>query len=626
MSTGRIVRISGPVVEAVGLPDAKMADVVKVGETQLLGEIVEIRGERIVIQVYEETSGVGLDEVVVSTGEPLSVELGPGLIGSIYDGIQRPLDIIAGMSGDFIGRGMSPAPLDTSRKWKFTPSVRVGDSIQGGDIIGHVQETQLIKHNILVPPQASGIIQTVDEGEFTVAEPVGSYQDENGEIHELKLSHKWPVRVPRPYKEKLPLKDLMVSGQRILDTLFPMAKGGSGCVPGPFGSGKTVVQHQLAKWANADIIVYVGCGERGNEMCLVLKEFPELIDPHSGRPLMERTVLLANTSNMPFAAREASVYTGMTIAEYYRDMGYNVALMADSTSRWTEALREISGRLEEMPGEEGYPAYLASRIAAFYERTGKVYTLGSRKQMGSLTAIGAVSPPGGDLSEPTSQATLRTVKVFWSLDSELAYRRHFPAINWLRAYSLYLDNVEDWWHENTGPDWKEKRTLAMMYLQEEAELEDFVKLMGADSLDAKDAFILDVARSLREDFLYQNAFHEVDTYASARKQYMLLKLVLFYAEAGFEAIKKGAELSRMVKLPVKDDIAKARLIEEEKVLESYSATVRKIKEQIEGLIDGGLELDADIFAGNKNLVYHEPETSGEEAAQEENILEAEGVE
>jgi len=611
VNAGKVVRISGPVVEAVGLPDAKMADVVKVGADQLIGEIVEVRGERVVIQVYEETNGVGLDDVVISTAQPLSVELGPGLIGSIYDGIQRPLDTIAELSGDFIGRGMAPDALDKTKKWHFVPGLKAGDTIQEGDVIGEVQETELIHHKILVPPKLGGTLVSINEGEFTVDETIAIVEDQDKETHQLTMTQKWPVRAARPYTEKMPLDEPMITGQRILDTLFPLAKGGAGCVPGPFGSGKTVVQHQLAKWADADIIVYVGCGERGNEMCQVLKEFPELIDPNTGRPLMERTILIANTSNMPFAAREASVYTGITIAEYYRDMGYNVALMADSTSRWAEALREISGRLEEMPGEEGYPAYLASRIAAFYERSGKVQTLGGQDRIGTLTAMGAVSPPGGDLSEPTSQATLRTVKVFWSLDSELAYKRHFPAINWLRAYSLYLDNVEDWWHNHTDADWKEKRALAMLYLQKEAELEDIVKLVGAESLSPKDRFTLDVARSLREDFLYQNAFHEIDTYASARKQYMLLKLVLFYADSGFEAITKGADIEKIMKLPVKDDIAKARLVTEENVLASYKTTVVKIKEQFGELMGGTLDINADIFGDNPNLIFHEPQKAAE---------------
>ncbi|HID71867.1 MAG TPA: V-type ATP synthase subunit A [Thermoplasmata archaeon] len=606
MAKGRVVRISGPVVEAEGLPEAKMAEVVRVGKDRLIGEIVEVRGERVVIQVYEETTGVGLDDVVEATGEPLSVELGPGLIGSIYDGIQRPLNLIASISGDFIGRGMAPEALDREKKWSFKPLTAVGELVEGGDILGTLQESPLIEHKIMVPPDTKGKLTSIFEGEFCIEEVVAVVEDEEGMEREITMLQKWPVRVPRPYKEKKPVSEPMITGQRILDTLFPIAKGGAGCVPGPFGSGKTVVQHQLAKWADADIIVYVGCGERGNEMCQVLKEFPELVDPNTGRPLMERTILVANTSNMPFAAREASVYTGITIAEYYRDMGYNVALMADSTSRWAEALREISGRLEEMPGEEGYPAYLASRIAGFYERAGKVLTLGKGERYGTLTVMGAVSPPGGDLSEPTSQATLRTVKVFWSLDSELAYKRHFPAINWLRAYSLYLDNVEDWWKKHTGQDWKEKRAMAMRILQEEAELTDIVKLVGVESLSPKDRFTLDVARSLREDFLYQNAFHEIDTYTSARKQYMLLKLVLFYAEAGFEALSKGADIEKMLKLEVKEDIAKARLVKEEEVFEVYKSIVKKINEQFSQLIEGKLEIKEDIFENNPNLLYRKP--------------------
>ena len=565
--------------------------------------------------------------MVVTTNQPLSVELGPGLIGSIYDGIQRPLDAIAAISGYFIGRGMAPDALERNKKWHFKPRVKPGDKVQPGDILGVVQETVLIEHRILVPPEKGGTVESIQDGEYAVDETVTVIRDEHGDVHELNMIQKWPVRLPRPYKEKLPLDEPLITGQRILDTLFPLAKGGAGCVPGPFGSGKTVVQHQLAKWADADIVVYVGCGERGNEMCQVLKEFPELIDPNTGRPLMERTILIANTSNMPFAAREASVYTGMTIAEYYRDMGFNVSLMADSTSRWAEALREISGRLEEMPGEEGYPAYLASRIAAFYERSGKVNTLGSEKRIGTLSAMGAVSPPGGDLSEPTSQATLRTVKVFWSLDSELAYRRHFPAINWLRAYSLYLDNVEEWWHSHTGTDWKTKRIEAMRILQEEAELEDIVKLVGVESLSSKDRFTLDVARSLREDFLYQNAFHEIDTYASARKQYMLLKLVLFYSNTGFAAIAKGADIDDVVTLTVMDDIAKARLVKEEDVFETYSTIARKILDEFQGLVEGELDIDPMIFAGNPNLIYHSPREDRKPVAkpEEEKIPEAEGV-
>ena len=541
MSKGIIKKVAGPLVIAEGMRDANMFDVVRVSNQRLIGEIIEMHGDEASIQVYEETSGLGPGEPVESTEAPLSVELGPGLITSIYDGIQRPLDDIMKVCGTNLKRGVEVPSLKRNLKWNFVPTVKAGDHVENGDIIGTVQETIVVNHKIMVPYGMSGTVKEIKAGEFTVEDVVAVITTEQGD-KELTMMQKWPVRRGRPYLKKLPPEMPLVTGQRVVDTFFPIAKGGVAAVPGPFGSGKTVIQHQLAKWAEADIVVYIGCGERGNEMTDVLNEFPELKDPKTGQSLMERTVLIANTSDMPVAAREASIYTGITIAEYFRDMGYSVALMADSTSRWAEALREMSGRLEEMPGEEGYPAYLGSRLAQFYERAGHVISLGKDKREGALSVIGAVSPPGGDISEPVSQATLRIVKVFWGLDSSLAYKRHFPAINWLTSYSLYLDNMEKWFNEKVAPDWMTGRQKMMSLLQDEAELEEIVKMVGMDALSAGDRLKMEAARSIREDFLHQNSFHEVDTYSSLKKQYLLMKLVVAYYEQGVEALEKGANI------------------------------------------------------------------------------------
>ena len=539
MAEGIIKKVAGPLVIAEGMKDANMFDVVRVSKERLIGEIIEIHGDRASIQVYEETSGLGPGEKVVSTGMPLSVELGPGLIGSIFDGIQRPLDDIMKVSGNNLARGVEVPSLKREKKWDFVPCVKTGDFLNGGDVIGTVAETEIVTQKIMVPPNINGTVAEIKEGSFTVDEVV-CIIDDGKTKHELTLIQKWPVRKGRPYKTKLSPDMPLVTGQRVIDTLFPIAKGGVASVPGPFGSGKTVVQHQLAKWAEADIVVYIGCGERGNEMTDVLNEFPELIDPKTGKSLMERTVLIANTSDMPVAAREASIYTGITIAEYFRDMGYSVALMADSTSRWAEALREMSGRLEEMPGEEGYPAYLGSRLAQFYERAGRVTALNGEE--GALSVIGAVSPPGGDISEPVSQATLRIVKVFWGLDSGLAYKRHFPAINWLTSYSLYTDTVSDWFKENVAHDWMELRARLMLLLQEESELDEIVKMVGMDALSPSDRMKLEAARSIREDYLHQNAFHEIDTYTPPKKQYLMMKLILEYYDVCCDALKNGADV------------------------------------------------------------------------------------
>ena len=539
MSTGVIKKVAGPLVIAEGMRDANMFDVVRVSEQRLIGEIIEMHGDEASIQVYEETSGLGPGEPVESMDVPMSVELGPGLIASIYDGIQRPLDDIMKISGNNLKRGVEVPSLKRNLKWEFVPTVKVGDEVETGDVIGTVQETVLVQQKIMVPYGIKGTIKEIKEGTFTVEDIVAVVETEKGE-KELTMMQKWPVRRGRPYKKKLPPEMPLVTGQRVIDTFFPIAKGGVAAVPGPFGSGKTVIQHQLAKWAEADIVVYIGCGERGNEMTDVLNEFPELKDPKTGQPLMQRTVLIANTSDMPVAAREASIYTGITIAEYFRDMGYSVALMADSTSRWAEALREMSGRLEEMPGEEGYPAYLGSRLAQFYERAGHVVSLGKEGREGALSVIGAVSPPGGDTSEPVSQATLRIVKVFWGLDASLAYKRHFPAINWLKSYSLYLDDMEKWFNGQVAEDWMEGRQKMMTLLQEEAELEEIVKMVGMDALSPGDRLKMEAARSIREDFLHQNSFHEIDTYTSLKKQYMMMKLVIAYYEKAVEALKEGA--------------------------------------------------------------------------------------
>lgn len=584
MSQGRVVKISGPLVIAEGMKEADMFDVVRVSEQGLIGEIIEMRGDRASIQVYEETAGLAPGAPVVSTGAQLSVELGPGLIETIYDGIQRPLEEIRKIAGPNITRGISVPSLNRDKKWEFVPVAKSGDKVQAGDIIGTVQETIVVQQKIMVPYGISGTVVDIKSGSFTVEETVCTVKKDDGETVNLTMMQKWPVRRGRPYKEKLVPESPLVTGQRVIDTLFPISKGGVAAVPGPFGSGKTVVQHQLAKWADAEIVVYIGCGERGNEMTDVLMEFPELKDPRTGESLMKRTVLIANTSDMPVAAREASIYTGITIAEYFRDMGYSVALMADSTSRWAEALREMSGRLEEMPGEEGYPAYLASRLAQFYERAGRVISLGSQGREGALSAIGAVSPPGGDISEPVSQATLRIVKVFWALDAQLAYRRHFPAINWLNSYSLYVDRLGKWFDNNVAKDWTELRSETMKLLQEEAELNEIVQLVGVDSLSVQDRLKLEATRSIREDYLHQNAFHEIDTYTSLDKQHKLLTLILKYYYDGLEALKDGAEFKVLSDLPVRERIGRFKYTEEKNIQEAYDNIRKQIETEISALV------------------------------------------
>lgn len=563
-SKGIIRKVAGPLVIADGMRDANMFDVVRVSDKKLIGEIIEMHDDRASIQVYEETSGLGPGEEVVSTGAPMSVELGPGLIGSIYDGIQRPLDDIMKVSGNLLKRGVQVPSLKRELKWEFVPTAKVGDMVEAGDIIGTVQETAVVTQKIMVPYGIKGEIVKINGGTYDVTETVAVIKTSDGE-KELTLMQKWPVRKGRPYKRKKAPNKPLITGQRVVDTLFPIARGGVAAVPGPFGSGKTVIQHQLAKWAEADIVVYIGCGERGNEMTDVLNEFPELKDPKTGHSLMERTVLIANTSDMPVAAREASIYTGITIAEYFRDMGYSVALMADSTSRWAEALREMSGRLEEMPGEEGYPAYLGSRLAQFYERAGDVVTLGKEGRDGALSVIGAVSPPGGDISEPVSQATLRIVKVFWGLDSALAYKRHFPAINWLTSYSLYIDSIGSWFTENVDKDWLILRQKLMTLLQEEAELEEIVKMVGMDALSAPDRLKMEAARSIREDYLHQNSFHEVDTYTSLEKQNMMMKMVMGFYEEAMDALNKGANINDLIKMPVREAIGRFKYTHEDNI-------------------------------------------------------------
>ncbi len=580
-SKGVIKKVSGPLVIASGMMDANMYDVVRVSKHQLIGEIIEMHGGEASVQVYEETSGLGPGEPVISTGAPLSVELGPGLIKSIYDGIQRPLDAIMEKAGTNLQRGVSVPALNRENLWKFNPLKFAGDKVTGGTVIGTVQETEVVLHKIMLPPDMSGEIIELKEGIYTVTDVIGKIKTEKGEIKDLTLMQKWPVRVGRPYKEKLSPDVPLVTGQRVIDTLFPIAKGGVGTVPGPFGSGKTVVQHQLAKWADADIVVYIGCGERGNEMTDVLNEFPEIRDPKTGKTLMERTVLIANTSDMPVAAREASIYTGITIAEYFRDMGYSVVLLADSTSRWAEALREMSGRLEEMPGEEGYPAYLGSRLAGFYERAGRVISVGEDAREGALSIIGAVSPQGGDISEPVSQATLRIVKVFWGLDSSLAYRRHFPAVNWLKSYSLYLDMMEKWYANNISKEWMTSRNRVMALLQEEAELEEIVKLVGMDALNSHDRMKLEAARSIREDYLHQDAFHEVDTYASLAKQYLMMKLMLEYYDLAAEAIDEGASVNKLISVPARERIGRIKYVAEDKVEAEYDDILHQLQAEID---------------------------------------------
>jgi V/A-type H+-transporting ATPase subunit A len=579
MSTGVIRKVAGPLVIAEGMRDANMFDVVRVSNQRLIGEIIEMHGDEASIQVYEETSGLGPGEPVESMEVPMSVELGPGLITSIYDGIQRPLDDIMKVSGNNLKRGVEVPSLKRDLKWEFVPTVNAGDEVDAGDVIGTVQETVLVEQKIMVPYGVKGTIKEIKAGEFTVEETVAVVETEKGD-RELTLMQKWPVRRGRPYKKKLPPEMPLVTGQRVIDTFFPIAKGGVAAVPGPFGSGKTVIQHQLAKWAEADIVVYIGCGERGNEMTDVLNEFPELKDPKTGQPLMQRTVLIANTSDMPVAAREASIYTGITIAEYFRDMGYSVALMADSTSRWAEALREMSGRLEEMPGEEGYPAYLGSRLAQFYERAGHVISLGKDGREGALSVIGAVSPPGGDTSEPVSQATLRIVKVFWGLDSALAYKRHFPAINWLNSYSLYLDDMEKWFNANVAEDWMSGRQKMMTLLQEEAELEEIVKMVGMDALSPGDRLKMEAARSIREDFLHQNSFHETDTYTSLKKQHMMMLLVNAFYDRAVQALSEGASLQKLISMPVREQIGRFKYVQEDALDEEFKKADEELSVQI----------------------------------------------
>jgi V/A-type H+-transporting ATPase subunit A len=585
MSKGVITKISGPLVVASGMRDANMFDVVRVSDSRLIGEIIEMHGDRASIQVYEETSGIGTGEPVESTNEPLSVELGPGLIKGIFDGIQRPLNVIRDLVGNSLTRGIEVPALSRDARWHFVPTVKAGDRVKGGDVLGTVKETDIVNHKIMVPPAVSGTVKSISEGDFTVTDPVGVITKDNGEDYTFTLMQKWPVRKGRPYAKKLSPDVPLVTGQRVIDALFPIAKGGVAAIPGPFGSGKTVTQHQLAKWAEADIVVYIGCGERGNEMTDVLNEFPELIDPHTGKSLMERTVLIANTSDMPVAAREASIYTGITIAEYFRDMGYSVALMADSTSRWAEALREMSGRLEEMPGEEGYPAYLGSRLAQFYERAGRVISLGTNGREGALSVIGAVSPPGGDISEPVSQATLRIVKVFWGLDSALAYKRHFPAINWLTSYSLYADSLGKWFNANVSDEWMTLRGRLMSLLSDEAALDEIVKLVGMDALSAPDRLKMEAARSIREDFLHQLAFHEVDTYSSLKKQYYMMKLVTEFYDESLDALGKGADIEDIVKLPVRESIGRFKYIHEDNIDDEYAAVSAALKKQLKNAVD-----------------------------------------
>jgi len=588
MKTGTIVKVSGPLVIAEGMRDANMFDVVRVSDRELIGEIIEMHGDRASIQVYEETSGLGPGEKVVSENVPMSVELGPGLISTIYDGIQRPLEAIYGISGNNITRGINVPSLDRTKKWEFKPTVSAGAKVVAGDIIGVVQESPVVECRIMVPVGMEGTIKDIKSGEFTVEETVAVLTTEKGDV-DLSMMQKWPVRKERPYKSKETPSELLVTGQRTIDTFFPITKGGVAAIPGPFGSGKTVTQHQLAKWANADIVVYIGCGERGNEMTDVLNEFPELVDPRTGESLMTRTVLIANTSDMPVAAREASIYTGITIAEFFRDMGYSVALMADSTSRWAEALREMSGRLEEMPGEEGYPAYLGSRLAQFYERAGNVTCLGSEERHGTLTAIGAVSPPGGDTSEPVSQNTLRVVKVFWGLDSALAYKRHFPAINWLTSYSLYQDRIDEWTDTNVNKNFSTQRAEAMKLLQIESELQEIVQLVGVDALSPGDRLILEISRSIREDFLQQNSFDDIDTYASLEKQYRMLGLILKLRDVATDAVKAGVKVNDIIKLPIVEQIGRAKYVPEHEIQVQYDEMEKEIVAQLDELVKRSAE-------------------------------------
>lgn len=586
MVEGKIVKVSGPLVIAEGMRSANMFDVVRVGEKQLIGEIIEMHGDRASVQVYEETAGIGRGDRVVSTGAPLSVELGPGIITNIYDGIQRPLEAMHKKYGSNIIKGIDEPAIDREARWLFVATAKMGDIVSGGDFLGYVEETKAVKHWIMVPPGQNGKLLELLSGSYRVTDTIGRLQNDKGETVPLSLMQKWPVRVARPYHEKLAPTEPMITGQRVIDALFPIAKGGTACVPGPFGSGKTVVQHQLAKFSDVDIVVYIGCGERGNEMTDVLREFPELRDPRTGESLMQRTVLIANTSDMPVAAREASIYTGITIAEYFRDMGYSVAVIADSTSRWAEALREMSGRLEEMPGEEGYPAYLTSRLAQFYERAGQVVCLGSRRdRIGALSAIGAVSPQGGDISEPVTQATLRIVKVFWGLEANLAYRRHFPAINWLNSYSLYKDRLEDWYTANVASDWSALVSRIMDILQSESSLDEIVKLVGMDALSPSDRLTLEVARSVREDFLQQNAFEEGDMYTSLEKQHSLLTLILSFYDKAAEALARGADIQKIADLPVREQIGRAKSADDQKYKTIYAEIGREVERSLEALCE-----------------------------------------
>ena len=585
MSKGTILKVAGPLVVATGMRDANMFDVVRVSNERLIGEIIEMHGDRASIQVYEETSGLGPGEPVESMGEPLSVELAPGLIGSIFDGIQRPLEAIMEKSGNMLERGVEVPSLDREKKWHFSPKARPGDELTAGDVLGTVEESKIITQKILVPFGMKGRLKSIREGDFTITDPIATLETEQGE-KEIAMLQKWPVRKGRPYRKKLSPDQPLITGQRVIDTLFPIARGGTAAVPGPFGSGKTVVQHQLAKWAEADIVVYIGCGERGNEMTDVLNEFPELKDPKTGFSLMERTVLIANTSDMPVAAREASIYIGITVAEYFRDMGYSVALMGDSTSRWAEALREMSGRLEEMPGEEGYPAYLGSRLAQFYERAGRVHTLGQEEREGSLSVIGAVSPPGGDISEPVSQATLRIVKVFWGLDSNLAYRRHFPAINWLTSYSLYTDLTADWF-DSRCKGWTENRGRILRLLSEEDELNEIVQLVGMDALSPGDRLKLEAARSIREDFLHQDAFHEVDTYTPVEKQAQMMQLILAFYDFGLQALERGADIEKIVSVPARERVGRFKYTPSEKCAAEYRSVIAALQKELGALCEEG---------------------------------------
>jgi V/A-type H+-transporting ATPase subunit A len=590
LKPGTIIKVSGPLVVAEKMEEARMFDVVMVSDHQLIGEIIELKGDRAFIQVYENTGGVGPGEPVYLTGEPLSVELGPGLIGSIYDGIQRPLDVIRAQTGDFVTRGINIPALNREKKWHFMPVAKEGDEVSGGDIIGRVEETPAVVHRIIIPPETEGEIEQITEGDFSVKELVARVKTATG-TQDITMSQQWPVRKARPYKSKLVPSSFLTTGQRVIDTFFPLGKGGTACVPGPFGSGKTVIQHQLAKWSDADIIIFVGCGERGNEMANVLLEFPELTDPRSGHSLMERTVLIANTSNMPVAAREASIYTGITIGEYFRDMGYDVSVMADSTSRWAEALREMSGRLEEMPGEEGYPAYLGTRLAEFYERAGRVVCLGSDSRESSLTVIGSVSPPGGDLADPVVQATLRVVKVFWGLEDTLAFQRHFPAISWLNSYSLYSTNLEDYFKVNVNEEFPALQAEAMRLLQQEAELAEIVRLVGIEAMSDRDRLILETSRLIREDFLHQNAFMEIDTYTSLLKQYRMLKLIMESHELSQSALEKGVSVDQLTSLPVKEEIARMKLIPEDQ-LDRFDQLEEEIRTQVEALVESEESVNA----------------------------------